>query len=119
MKGVGMAKFLVLYNSPMSASEVMGSSSPEEMKAGMDAWMAWFQKNGDAVADLGNPVEARLHLESGSSGQSSNQASGFSIVQADSVDAATKVLEEHPHLSVPGNTIDVLEFLPMPGMDQT
>jgi hypothetical protein len=113
-----MTKFLVLYNSPMSASEVMGGASPEEVQAGMDAWMAWFQKNGDVVVDLGQPLEARLHFESGSSGPSSSQASGFSIMQADSADGLTKALEEHPHLQVPGNTIDVCEYLPMPGMDQ-
>lgn len=112
-----MAKFLVLYNSQMSASETMGGSSPEEVKAGMDAWMAWAQKNGDAIVDFGNPLEARGHLEPGSSSASSNQASGFSILQADSADALTKALEDHPHLHVPGNTIDVLEFLPMPAME--
>ena len=112
-----MTKFLVLYNSPMSASEVMANAKPEEVQAGMDAWMQWAQKNGDAIVDLGNPLEARLHLESGSSGQASNQGSGYSVLQADSVGAITKVLEGHPHLNVPGNTIDVFEFLPMPGMD--
>jgi hypothetical protein len=110
-------KFLVLYNSQMSASEVMASSTPEEAKAGMDAWMAWAQKAGDAVVDLGSPLEARTHLESGSTTDSSNQASGYSVLQAESVDAVTSLLAEHPHLTVPGNTVDVLEMLPMPGME--
>jgi hypothetical protein len=112
-----MAKFLVLYNSPMSASEVMANSSPEEQQAGMDAWMQWAQKAGDAVVDLGSPLEARTHLESGSTGDSSNQASGYSILQADSADAATQLLAEHPHVHVPGNTIDLFELLSMPGME--
>ncbi|HXJ62288.1 MAG TPA: hypothetical protein VNN79_00905 [Actinomycetota bacterium] len=112
-----MAKFLVLYNSPMSASEVMANASPEEAKAGMDAWMAWAQQARDAVLDLGVPLEARTHLEPGSTSDSASQASGYSILQADSVDAATSLLAEHPHLTVPGNTIDVLELLSMPGME--
>jgi len=112
-----MAKFLVLYNSPMSASEVMANASPEEAKAGMDAWMAWAQKAGDAVLDLGAPLESRTHMESGSTTDGTNQTSGYSIVQADSVDAATDLLAEHPHLTVPGNTIDVFELLSMPGME--
>jgi hypothetical protein len=113
----GMSKFLVLYNSQMSASEVMGSSSPEEAQAGMEAWMQWAQKAGDAVVDLGSPLESRTHLESGSTSDSSNPASGYSILQADSAEAATNLLAEHPHLSVPGNTIDLLEVLSMPGME--
>jgi hypothetical protein len=111
-----MAKFLVLYNSQMSAADVMASATPEETKAGMDAWMAWAQKAGDAVVDLGLPLGPSMHLESGSTSESSSDASGYSILQADSLAAAASLLEEHPHLTVPGNTIDVLETLPMPGM---
>jgi hypothetical protein len=37
-------------------------------------------------------------------------------VEADSLGDATKMLEDHPHLQTPGGTIDVLEFLAMPGM---
>jgi hypothetical protein len=111
-----MARFLVLYNSKMSAAEVMANATPEEAKAGMDAWMAWAQTAGDAVVDLGAPLGESLHLEPGTAGRGSNEASGYSIVEADSLDGAAKVLQDHPHLHVPGNTIDVLEFLPMPGM---
>jgi hypothetical protein len=32
------------------------------------------------------------------------------------LDAATKVVEDHPHFHTPGGTIDVLEFLQIPGM---
>jgi len=111
-----MAKFLVLYNSKMSAAEVMANATPEEAKAGMDAWLAWAAKAGDAVVDLGVPLGSGNHLEDGSASETSNEASGWSILQADSLDAVTGLLEDHPHLHVPGNTIDVLEFLPMPGM---
>jgi hypothetical protein len=38
-----MPKFLVLYRSNVSAAEQMSSGTPEQMKAGMDAWMAWAQ----------------------------------------------------------------------------
>ena len=41
---------------------------------------------------------------------------GFSILEADSVDAANKLLDDHPHFHSPGPSIEVLEFLPIPGM---
>jgi hypothetical protein len=112
-----MARFLVLYNSKMSAAEVMANATPEETKAGMDAWMAWAQQAGDAVVDLGVPLGESTHLENGSASAGSNEASGYSIVEAGSLDAAAKLLEAHPHLHVPGNSIDVLEFLAMPGTE--
>jgi len=111
-----MGKFLVLYNSQMSAAEVMANATPEEAKAGMDAWMAWAGQAGDAVVDLGVPLGDSRHLEGGSAADGSNPASGYSILEADSLDAAAGLVKDHPHLTVPGNTIDVLEFLPMPGM---
>jgi hypothetical protein len=112
-----MDKFLVLYNSPTPAAEMMANTTPEQAEAGMAAWTAWAAKAGDAIVDLGVPLGSGLHLESGSASPGSNQASGYSIVQAESLDAAAKILEDHPHFQTPGGaTIDVLEFLQIPGM---
>ena len=42
---------------------------------------------------------------------------GYSIVQAESLDAATELLKDHPHFKAPGGpSVEVLEFLPMPEM---
>jgi hypothetical protein len=44
-----------------------------------------------------------------------DQATGFSILEADSKDAVDQLLRDHPHLHTPGGTIVVHEFLPVPG----
>jgi hypothetical protein len=111
-----MTKFFVLYNSPVSAAEMMANATPEETKAGMDAWMAWAQKNGESLVDFGLPLGSSMHIEAGSASPGSSQASGYSIVQTESLDSAAKMLEDHPHLQTQGGSIDVLECLPMPGM---
>ena len=110
-----MSTFLVLYNSPISAADLMEHSTPEEMKAGMDAWMAWSGKVGDALVDFGLPLGSSKRVEGGSTSPGSSQATGYSIVQAESLDAATKLLEDHPHRHQPDSSIDVFETLPMPG----
>lgn len=112
-----MAKFMVLYNSPVSAADQMASATPEQAQAGMDAWMAWAQKSGDAIVDLGVPLGSSRHVEGGSATEGSLQATGYSIIQADSLDAATTIVEDHPHFQIPGASIDVVEFLPIPGME--
>ncbi len=53
-----MKKFLVLYHAPHSAVEQMANATPEQAKAGMDAWMGWARKAGPAIADLGMPLPA-------------------------------------------------------------
>jgi len=98
-----MTKYLVLYRADVSAAEQMANSTPEQQQAGMQAWMEWFGKAGDAVVDGGSPV----------SGDDSS-IGGYSILQAGSRSALDAVLEGHPHLMV--GTIDVLECLAMPGM---
>ncbi|GAA4081782.1 hypothetical protein ACFFOS_27585 [Nocardioides kongjuensis] len=98
-----MTKYLVLYRSDSSAQEQMASASPEAQQAGMQAWMEWFGRAGDAVVDGGSPV---------SGGDST--VGGYSILETESREALDDLLAAHPHLAV--GTIDVHEFLAMPGM---
>ena len=51
-----MSKFMVLYRSPFSASEMLGSVTPEEMREGMKLWQAWVEKCGDALVEVGSPL---------------------------------------------------------------
>ena len=108
-----MTKFMVLYLSPASAREQMANATPEQMNAGMEAWMQWAGKAGDAVVDLGTPLAPAAHIGPGSSG--AGEIAGFSVMQAESAEALGAVLDGHPHLSMPGNSIEVLEMLSMPG----
>ena len=105
-----MTKYLVLYRSSMTASDQMSQSTPEQAQAGMDAWTAWAQQAGDAIVDLGTPLDV---VEPG--GDSGDPVGGYSILQAESHDALTKILEGHPHKAM-GGTIETLECLQIPGM---
>jgi hypothetical protein len=112
-----MKKFIVLYQSPTSAEEQMAKSSPEQAKAGMDMWMAWSKKAGAAIVDLGLPLGNGAQVDkSGAASKGKTQVAGYSILQAASIKDVAKILEGHPHFMMPGNTIEVLEALPMPGM---
>ena len=106
-----MGRFLILYNSPVSAREMIAGADPDQARAGMEAWMTWAQKAGDAVVDLGTPVQAVARV--GAAG-SEAQVAGYSIRQGES-GHVEGLLAEHPHGQIPGNSIDVLEVLPVPG----
>jgi hypothetical protein len=99
-----MKKFLVLYRSSVSAADQMAAATPEQAEAGMDAWMDWSERNRDAIVELGSPLGG------------DSDVSGYSIVQAESRDAAAELFEDHPHLRMPADSsIELLEFLPLPG----
>ena len=112
-----MKKFLVLYQSTVPASEQMKNVTPEQAKAGMDAWMSWAGRAGSGIVDMGSPVATAARLNGSAQIAAGNsQVGGYSILQAESKDALMKLLTNHPHFMAPGASIEVLEFLPIPGM---
>lgn len=112
-----MKKFLVLYQSTVPASEQMKNVTPEQAKAGMDAWMSWAGRVGSGIVDMGSPVAAAAKVSgSTQTGAANGQVGGYSILQAESKDGLMGFLKNHPHFMSPGASIEVFEFLPMPGM---
>jgi hypothetical protein len=105
-----MKKFLVLYRSSVSAQQQMSTATPEQAKAGMDAWMAWAKKSGAALVDMGAPVGETALLK-GTAGP--GYVGGYSLVQADSLEKAKGLFDDHPHFRAPGAAIELLELLPM------
>ena len=99
-----MPKFLVLYRSPTSAQEQMANATPEQAQAGMEAWQSWTEKAGAAIVELGAPV------------QGDSDITGYSILQAETRGTIDDLLADHPHRHIPGASIDVLEFITLPGM---
>jgi hypothetical protein len=108
-----VAKYLVLYRADTAAAEQMAAATPEQQQAGMDAWMAWAGRAGGAIIELGAPLRPGGHLGPGPA--ASQDVAGFTILEADSAQELDDILTGHPHLNA-GGSIDVLEFLPVPGM---
>jgi len=95
-----MNRYIVVYHSPASAVEQMMESTPEEQKEGMKVWMQWADKMGDALLDLGTPLTGGQRLsQDGVSVPVGDDTSGYSIIQAESMDAALRLLDGHPHLA--------------------
>lgn len=109
-----MPKYLVLYRSSADAAQQMATGTPEQAQEGMAMWMKWFEKTGPALTDFGSPLGKAETLPGPA--DTGLPIGGYSIVEADSPDAAKKLLDDHPHLHAPDAAIELLEFLPMPGM---
>lgn len=109
-----MPKYLVLYRSSADAAEQMSSTTPEQAQEGMQLWMKWFEQVGPALVDGGSPVGKSQTLPAGA--DTGVPIGGYSVLEAASPDAAVALLDGHPHQHAPGAVIQVLEYLPMPGM---
>ena len=108
-------KFIVLYHAPISAREQMANATPEQTKAGMDAWMSWSRKVQGSMIDLGSPLGNRRTLGTAASDHNSTVV-GYSVLQSTSEQAIADLLKDHPHLHMPGFSIEIFESLPLPGM---
>jgi len=105
-----MTDFVLLYKGGSMAE------TDEERAAVMDAWTSWFGELGSAIKDGGNPfTQTARHVRSdGSIGDvaASGIATGYSIVQADSIDGATALAKGCPVLTS-GGEIEVYETFPV------
>jgi hypothetical protein len=114
--GVPMKKFLVLYKAPTSSFEQVLKSTPEQQKAGMDAWMAWSKKSASSIVDMGAPLGKSLRLTTDGPSPVVNDLGGYSILQGESKEALAASLKGHPHFMMPGGFIEIVELMPVPGM---
>jgi hypothetical protein len=89
-----------------------GGSMPEtqeEQARVMQAWTDWFGTLGDALIDGGNPVsQSRTIGTGGAVSDTSNGATGYSIIKADSLDKAVELAKGCPVLGG-GASVEVAE----------
>ncbi len=87
--------------------------SPEEGAKDMAKWKAWIDGLGDAVVNPGTPLgKSKIVSSAGVSDDGgSNSLTGFSIVKADSMDAALEMAKECPFLDI--GTLEVAEVMKM------
>jgi hypothetical protein len=111
-----MAKYMVLYNSKVKASDNMANSTPEEMQSSMAAWIKWKEEAEKTVKfDWGLPLQAVARVTSKGIDESDSQISGHSFMEGEK-EEILELLKTHPHLDRPGASIDLLEMLSMPGV---
>jgi len=102
-----MAKFVYVYTGGQMAA------TPEAQERAMEAWGAWFGSLGSSVLDGGNPFGPSTAVQSdGSTGKASAGLTGYSILEADSLELAAKLAGGCPVLGS-GGTVEVYEALPM------
>lgn len=107
-----MNKYLVIYHAPVTSAEQMATAGPEDM----EPWMLWAQKCGSGLVDMGAPLGSSITMTPGGNKKGNDLMVGYSIIQADDIAGAQKLLEGHPHLDWDGKCqIEVHEMIAMPG----
>ena len=113
-----MKKFMVLYMANAAHFErMMKESTPEQQKKGMEGWMKWMGDHKASLVDGGAPLGKTKRVDAKGASDTKNGIGGYSIVQAENAEAATKLFgKDHPHLQIPGAWVEVIEVMHVPGM---
>lgn len=98
---------------PFSPEERMRNMSKEDMDKMMKPWLAWRDKVGNALVDFGNPMINGMHYTKSGSLKAQTRANGYSIVQAEDMEAVHEMLSGHPYMEMPETSIEVFELMPM------
>jgi hypothetical protein len=116
-----MKTFLAIHTGTpagMDAWKSMDAAQREaKEKAGKEAWMAWVEKNRSAIVDGGAPLGKTKRVSAEGIADVRNNMAAYTVVRAESHEAAAKLFEQHPHFMIfPGDGVEIMECLPMPDM---
>jgi hypothetical protein len=115
-----MKKFMAIYLGSTAARSKWERLSEAERKereaAGMTAWRDWGAKHSGSIVDGGGPLGKTKRADAKGVSDVRNDMGAYVIVQAESHEAAAKLFVNHPHFTVfPGEAVEIMECLPMPG----
>jgi hypothetical protein len=113
-----MKKFMAIYMaSGADFEKMMRNSTPEQRNKGMEAWKKWMNENKASILEGGAPLGKTKRADATGVSDRKNNIGGYSIVQAETHDAAAKLFgRDHPHLQMPGAWVEIIEIMPLPGM---
>ena len=85
-------------------------------KQGMAAWKAWVEKHQGVIVAMGGPLGKTKRVSSRGIEDTHNELAAFTVVRAESHEAAAKLFEKHPHFAIfPGDAVEIMPVMPIPG----
>jgi len=116
-----MKHFLAIYIGTEEAHKASGwdALSEADRKAreqeGVQAWWKWVERHKGSIVENGAPLGKTLRTSKRGVEGIKNAMTAFTVVQAESHEAAAKMFESHPHFTIfPGDSVEVMECLPLP-----
>ena len=83
---------------------------------GMAGWKAWVEKHSAAISAMGGPLGKTKKITERGIEDVSNEIGAFTVVTAESHEAAARMFEKHPHFAIfPGESVEIMPILPIPG----
>jgi hypothetical protein len=113
-----MKKFLVLYLAPAKVIEDWSKTDPDTRKVAEEKmrneWTKWMSDHASMVTHTEAAGKTK-RASSGGIADAKNDIMLYSLVEAESHDAAASAFAAHPHLQIPQSSIEITEVRSMTG----
>ena len=116
-----MKKFMAVYTgTPDALANYQRKFADEEKRKaherqGMEAWQKWVKAHEKSIVEGGTPLGKTKRVTAKGIADFRNNLAAYTIVQAESHEAAAKMFIDHPHFTIfPGDGVEIMECLPMP-----
>ena len=114
-----MKRYLAVFTGSPSALASWETLSENERQQrhvkGIAEWKKWANDNAAAIVEMGGPLGKTKLISKDGISDIRNNLGGFTVVQAESQEAAARMFLNHPHFTVfPGEGVEVMEILPVP-----
>ena len=114
--------FLAVFLGSKSSAKMLAWNdlSDVERKAreqqGIAAWKGWAQRHQNAIVAMGGPLGKTKKISPNGIEDITNAMGAFTIVRAESHETAARLFLDHPHFTIfPGDSVEVMPILPIPG----
>ena len=114
-----MKRYLAVFTgSPAAMAQWETLPEQERRKRegeGIAGWKKWAADNAASIVEMGGPLSRTKLVSKTGITDIRNNLGAFTVVQADSQDAAARLFLNHPHFMLfPGEGVEVMEVLPIP-----
>ncbi len=115
-----MQKFMAMYMAPVASMEEW-MKQPEEVRKEQQQkmegeWGVWMNAHKDMLSGGTFALGKNKRVTSGGVADIKNDLMMYSIVEAESQEVAAEIFKNHPHLAIPGGSIEVMPINSIPGM---
>ena len=114
-----MKRYLAVFTGSPDAmatwDKLPESERHQRQSAGITAWKKWASENGPSILEMGGPLSRTKLVSKSGVSDIRNDLAAFTVVQAESQEAAARLFLNHPHFTLfPGEGVEVMEVLPIP-----
>lgn len=117
-----MKNYLAIFTGSESGSQAWQALDAQTQKSrtaeGMAAWHKWVADHQADIVAMGGPLGKTIRVDAEGLKDIRNAMAAYTIVRAQTHQDAAKMFLNHPHFSIfPGDGVEIMEVMPVPGGD--